>query len=384
MRTSTSVLFLLVAIATCAQTGEAPDRGAVVAAYADLVYANYADALADAKRLRADLAAFVDTPDPTTLATARAAWLAARESYGQSEAFRFYAGPIDDEDGPEALINAWPLDEFYIDATGAPEGTGAGIVDDPETHPEITAEMLIGLNEKEGDANISTGYHAIEFLLWGRDTNEDPFACGDRPASDFADAPHAGRRGRYLLVCADLLIDHLGGLVAEWDPDADDNYRAGFVADPDAALGKIVTGVGSLAGHELAGERMAVALENRDQEDEHSCFSDNTHRDVVLNVMAIANLWRGRYRASDGTVTHGTSLRDLVAGADPEAVAAIDAALVEAERAAAAIRHPFDRELVTEDGRARITAAIESLWTFARLLPGAAAALGVESPIEGL
>ena len=40
---------------------------------------------------------------------------------------RFYDGPIDNEDdGPEGLINAWPLDETFIDyVDGAPDAASS-------------------------------------------------------------------------------------------------------------------------------------------------------------------------------------------------------------------------------------------------------------------
>jgi len=360
----------------------AVERTAVAEHYAELVHASYQDSLIEARALRATLERFLAEPDAAGLRAAKAAWLQAREPYGQTEAYRFYGGPIDDEDGLEALINAWPLDENYIDYTV--DGIGGGIIADREAHPEITPEVLRKLNEWGGDANISTGYHAIEFLLWGQDLNrDDPLSAGQRPVTDYRDAEHAARRAAYLRTVADLLIADLAAVTTEWRPDAE-NYRADFVADPDRALGRIIVGLGSLSGGELAGERMAVALENKDQEDEHSCFSDNTHRDIALNQQGIVNVWTGTYRRIDGTVLRGPGLRAAVAATDPDLATRIDAALATASQRIAAIRAPFDRELVTEDGRARIQSAIEALWVQTRLLPEAAAALGVEASIEGL
>ena len=88
------------------------NTGDAVANYADIVEATYADTLADAQALDGTLEALVADPSDTTLAAARTAWLDSREPYLQTEVFRFYDGPIDNaEDGPEGLINAWPLDE---------------------------------------------------------------------------------------------------------------------------------------------------------------------------------------------------------------------------------------------------------------------------------
>ena len=98
----------------------------VMETYADIVYASYQDSLTTATTLKEEVDAFFADPNEDTLQTAKDAWLAAQEPYGQTEAYRFYGGPIDDADGPEPLLNAWPLDEAYVDyVEGAPE---AGII----------------------------------------------------------------------------------------------------------------------------------------------------------------------------------------------------------------------------------------------------------------
>ena len=151
---------------------------AAVEHYAAGVHAAYAASLASATELDEAIDAFVADPTDDTLAAAKDAWLAARDDYGLTEAFRFYGGPIDnEEDGPEGLINAWPLDEAYIDyVEGDP---AAGIINDPDAYPTIDAELVTSLNEQGGEANISTGWHAIEFLLWGQDLSAD--GPGARP-----------------------------------------------------------------------------------------------------------------------------------------------------------------------------------------------------------
>src|SRR5256885_11217291 len=70
---------------------------------------------------------------------------------------------------------------------------------------------------------------------------------------------------------------------------------------------------GSLSRGELAGERLEVALASRDQEDEHSCFSDNTHRDAVTNAQGILNVWQGSYKRLDGSELQGPGIKDWVA-----------------------------------------------------------------------
>ncbi len=225
---------------------------------------------------------------------ARGAWRESRVPYLQTEAFRFYGGPIDhEESGVEGLMNAWPMDEAYIDYV---EGNvNAGVINDAERYPEISKEMLVKLNEKDGEANISTGYHAIEFLLWGQDFRAD--GPGERTFEDYSTATNASRRGDYLLAVGDLLVEHLQMLATAWDLESrGEIIREEFLALPaDEALHHIFTGIGVLSGFEVSGERLAVAYVTKEQEDEHSCFSDNTHVDMIEDVRGIQNVWLGIY-----------------------------------------------------------------------------------------
>jgi putative iron-regulated protein len=325
----------------------------VVAHYADGVHAAYAASLGSATAMDGAIDAFLDDPTEQTLAAARDAWLVARDDYGVTEAFRFYGGPIDDEDGPEGLLNAWPMDEAYVDyVEGDPD---AGIVNDPETYPTIDADLLVSLNEEGGEANISTGWHAVEFLLWSQDLSVD--GPGARPVSDYTDAPNADRRSTYLATVSDLLLEHLGGLVDEWDPEAGANFHADFVDDPtEESLSETFVGIGFLSGDELAGERMAVAFEDRSQEDEHSCFSDNTHNDIVANARGVEMVWTGAYPGG----VEGPGLDELVAESDGDLAAQLTAEIETSVGDAEDIPAPFDQHLLddaADDGPGRTAVA---------------------------
>ena len=349
-------------------------KAGVVAHYADMVYAGYQDAYDAALALQAALATFVADPNETTHQAAKTAWLAAREPYGQTEAFRFYGGPIDDAGGPEGLINAWPLDEATIDyVAGAPE---AGIINDVVGYPEIGPALLESLNQSGAEENVSVGYHAIEFLLWGQDLSAE--ANGQRPYTDYTTAPNAARRGQYLLAAGELLVGHLAEMVAAWAPEGD-NFRAAFLAQQtDVSLRQILTGIGVLSKSELAGERMFVAYDNQNQEDEHSCFSDNTHRDLIANAQGIANVLNGRYTRPDGTVMSGPSLLDLVAAQDP-ALAARLAALADTALAGVGQLHvPFDQAIVAAEHRPAVLAAVNALQDQGDALAQAAGVLGLQ------
>ena len=359
--------------APAAAAAAAVDHKAVAAHYAALVHANYADTLAAAKDLQAAIAEFTKAPSADGLTKARKAWLHAREFYGQTEAFRFYGGPIDDDKGPEGQINAWPLDEAYVDyVTGKP---GAGMVNNAKF--KITKAALAKANERGGEENISAGWHAIEFLLWGQDQSET--GPGNRSFEDYVvgKSQNAERRAQYLTVATELLIDDLSAMVKAWEPNAK-NYRAKFEKGGKESVRKIIVGLGSLSRGELSGERMEVALNSQDQEDEHSCFSDNTHRDVVSNAKGIQNVWTGEYTRRDGSVLKGPGVRDLVAAKNPALAEKTTAQIADSVKGAEAIPAPFDRAIVKGSaGRPAIEKTIASLVSQSKLLVESASAVGI-------
>jgi putative iron-regulated protein len=358
-----------------ASTLDPEQKRAVVRAYADIAFANYRDTQATVVELDSAIDAFLADPTEATLQTAMDRWVVARLRYTPTEVFRFYDGPIDNAvDGPEGRINAWPLDEAYIDyVQGDPN---AGVINMTALYPEITEDVLVELNERDGEENISTGFHAIEFLLWGQDLSAD--GPGARPASDFSvgQEPSVERRRQYLQLVSDLLVADIGQVAEAWDPEGEANYRAEFLAaDPDLALQKILTGMGILSGHELAGERMSVAYETKDQEDEHSCFSDTTLADLAGNAEGIRMVYLGEY----GDVA-GPGIAALVAAVDPALDARLRSQLDASVAAIAAIPAPFDQQITAADdapGRQAILAAIEALEAQTATLAEAAAMLGL-------
>ncbi|MFJ2363055.1 imelysin family protein [Pseudomonas sp. NPDC087697] len=335
-----------------ADTGKVDEAAAkaVVAHYADMAFAVFSDAESTAKTLQTAIDAFLAKPNAETLKAARAAWVAARVPYLQSEAFRFGNTIIDDWEGQ---VNAWPLDEGLIDyvdksyepALGNP-GANANIIANPIIQigedkidvTDITPEKLASLNELGGsEANVATGYHAIEFLLWGQDLNGTGPGAGNRPASDYlegagATGGHNDRRRAYLKAVTQLLVSDLEEMVGNWKPNVPDNYRAELEEEPaESGLRKMLFGMGSLSLGELAGERMKVSLEANSPEDEQDCFSDNTHNSHFYDAKGIRNVYLGEYTRADGTKMTGASLSSLVAKADPAADAALKADLAATE-----------------------------------------------------
>lgn len=361
MKQTLTLVLLLLTFASCKKE-DGPSfedqRSDMLTAYSDLVLDHYADSKTAASQLREKLLAFTSNPTETSLQEAKAAWIEARKWYTYTEAFRFYGGPIDGEEGPEGAMNGWPLDESYIDyVDGNPT---AGIIQNPSLLRNLSADSLLILNERGGETNLSTGYHAIEFLLWGQDLNDN--GPGNRPVSDFQSGnAWAERRKQYLLILADLLIEQHQEVMDAWAPNAN-NFRKDFLATPKISLNKILNGLKELSGGELAGERMEVALVSQAQEDEQSCFSDNTHHDHLYDLDGIAHLYSGTYsRISGSNVTQASSLGALVQSKNKTLHQRILSELATTRTAILAIPVPFDQALKSADGKAKIQTAISAL-----------------------
>lgn len=334
--------------------------------YSDILEAGYEDSYNAALALQTKINAFVASPTAQGLTDAKNAWLAAREPYMQTEAARFYGGPIDGDDG-DGLLNSWPLDEGYIDYLagdphshapypGGPDNS-YGIINMPGKFPDITADVLIQNNQPDGgteNANgdpvdVSVGYHAIEFLLWGQD--DSPAADkipGQRPYTDYVTgaggtALNQDRRATYLKVVTQLVVDNLKAMKDAWAPNQD-NYRKTFVADVSASIADMFNGIGRLAKGEMSGERMGVPLALHAQEQEHSCFSDNTHRDLWLDMQGIVNVYNGQYKRTDGTTIKGLGLADFVKAQSPGDDTKMQTLLAAAQQKLQAIEDnkPFD------------------------------------------
>ncbi len=307
----------------------------VLITYADIAEAKYRDSLETAKKLQIAVRNLVRNPTQITLAQARTAWLQARIPYQQTEVYRFGNNIVDEWEG---RVNAWPLDEGLIDYVTGNYGVEseenelyvANVIANPQLKingniveaSKITKQFLRSVLHEAGgiEANVATGYHAIEFLLWGQDTNGTNAGAGNRPATDFSETDCTGgncaRRVQYLMAATDLLVDDLTWMVEQWKTSG--SARNNLTQGSDAAgLIIMLRGMGSLSYGELAGERMKLGLILHDPEEEHDCFSDNTHNSHYYDALGIQNIYLGRYERIDGTLVSGASLSDLVKEADP-------------------------------------------------------------------
>ncbi len=336
--------------------------------YIDLVFTSYEKAANDAKQLVTAVDAMLANPSEETLAAARKAWLDARPAYIRTEAFRFYNGPIDAVEGE---INSWPMNEAYIDyVEGKPD---AGIINDPKI--KLSVDGLEGVNQKQDEKDVTIGWHAVEFLLWGQDLSAT--SPGNRPHTDYiAGKGNNDRRREYLKLTTDQLAKELHNLEEAWELSESNSYALKLKAMPEReVLGRMVNGMAILAGFEFMSERMAVALDSGDQEDEHSCFSDNTKNDFIYDLQGIKQVWTG-----DNVDKTRPGLDELVRSQDASLADRIDNLLADSETKIAALGDPWDKVLATPKGspeRAAAEAVITSLQALGSGLTDVGGKLGV-------
>ncbi len=398
-----ALIFALLPLAAPAHAAP-PAAKDVLKTYADIAEAGYSNSLASAKKLKSAVDAFLAKPTEESLKAARQAWIDARVPYMQTEAFRFGNKIVDDWEGK---VNSWPLDEGLIDYVG--EAYGA---DNPENElyaANVIANTAIKISGKDVDtskitpallseqlqeaggveANVATGYHAVEFLLWGQDLNGTGPGAGNRPATDFdvkaCTGGHCDRRVAYLRAATDLLVDDLAWMAEQWGDKGE--ARAAVMKDENDGLTAIFTGLGSLSYGELAGERMKLGLMIHDPEEEHDCFSDNTYNSHYYDALGIRNVYLGSYKRTDGSVVSGPSVSDLVKAKSAETDANVRAALDKTmERMTALVERGKKVEAYDQmigqgnaEGNAVVQGAIDSLIAQSKEFERAIAALDLKA-----
>jgi putative iron-regulated protein len=389
--------------------GAAVSTAAVLTTYGDVAAAMYDDALTTGKRLQAAVDAFLAAPSEATQTAAKQAWLAARVPYQQTEGFRFGNAIVDDWEGK---VNAWPLDEGLIDYVA--ESYGESSDENPlyrlnvianrqlQVGPEkvdasvINRDLLRGLQEAlDVEKNVAIGYHAIEFLLWGQDLHGTGAGNGERSWSDFSldgcTNGNCDRRRDYLRVTTDLLVDDLTEMAGEWQSGG--AARKELEAKGEAGgLATILTGLGSLSYGELAGERMKLGLLLHDPEEEHDCFSDNTHNSHYYDQVGMVAIWNGSYTKLDGSKVDGPGIADLAAERAADAKAKLDALLADTTAKLKAIKDSADGGAMAYDqmlgegnekGAAMVQAAVDALVAQTRGIEAVVGGLGVEIKVEG-
>ncbi len=389
--------------------GEDVTAAAVLKHYGDVAEAMYGDAHAASLDLGKVIDALVANPSEATLAAARAAWKEARPWYQQTEGYRFGNAIVDDWEG---RVNAWPLDEGLIDYTDKSYGETSDenplytanvianksirIGNDMVDATKIDADLLKKLQEAGGsEANVAIGYHAIEFLLWGQDLNGSKAGAGNRPFTDFdpgnCSNGNCDRRVAYLKAASDLLQADLAEMAGNWKADGAARQELAGKGE-DGGLSTILTGLGSLSYGELAGERMKLGLILHDPEEEHDCFSDNTHNSHYYDEAGMISIYGGKLRRRDGSTLEGPGLAALAEARAPEPAKKLASLMADAEKKLAAIRdraesgeESYDQMIGqgNEEGNALVQSAIDALVAQTRGLEAVVAALDLKITVEG-
>lgn len=389
---------------------DAPKPRDVITHYADLAHTMYDASYTTAKEMQQAIDAFVAAPSAETQQKAKDAWKSARTFYQQTEAFRFGNKIVDAWEGN---VNSWPLDEGLIDYVDK-----AKYGDSSDENPlytanviasksirigkktvdvtKITPELLHNLNTAGGvEANVGSGWHAIEFLLWGQDLNGTGPGAGARSWTDYdlkaCTNGNCDRRGQYLKVATQTLVADLKEMSESWAPKG--AARTALLKKKEkAGLATIFTGLGSLSYGELAGERMKLGLILHDPEEEHDCFSDNTHNSHYYDEVGIRDVYYGRFTKPDGSAVTGPSVADLIRAADPKIADEIDQKSDAALAALKAIKDTADSGEMAYDqmlgegnekGAKLIQAGVDALVAQAHAIERGVGALKLQIKMEG-
>lgn len=399
----------LASVISIARGAEVPPE-AVLKHYGDVAEAMYSDAGAAAADLGKAIDALIANPSEDTLKAARAAWKEARPWYQQTEGYRFGNSIVDDWEGK---VNSWPLDEGLIDYTDK-----GAYGESSDENPLYTANVIANKSIRIGndtvdattidaallqklqgggdnEANVATGYHAIEFLLWGQDLNGTKAGAGNRPATDYdtknCSNGNCDRRAAYLKAASDLLQADLAEMVASWK--ADGAARKDLSGKgTEGGLATILTGLGSLSYGELAGERMKLGLILHDPEEEHDCFSDNTHNSHYFDEAGMISIYTGTLKRRDGSTLEGPGFAGYAAVKASAEAKKLDALMADAEKKLGAIRDRAESgkesydQMIGQDnpeGNALVQAAIDALVAQTRGIEAVVAALNLKISVEG-
>jgi putative iron-regulated protein len=332
------------------------DAKAQVGAYVELVVSTYGATLQAATELKDTIAALAGDPTASNLDAARSAWLDTRAAYLRSEAFLFYAGPVDGPGGPFPRLNGWPVEPAMIDGVLA------------DTAQSLNLRAIARLNSVETPVKITTGLHVLEYLLWGLGGNStigaDAFA-GDAGA----------RRADYAKALAQLFVNDLTVISAAWAPGTN-NYRASVEAmDQRNALGRAINGMTALLGYEVPLRRIGAGLFPANENFQPSRFSRTSADDL-----------RFAFEGARAVYEQG-NLATLVEDVDPDLAAKIAEGFTTAAAATAALDAPYERFLAPPAGsaeRATAQAAVKALTNLARDLRQAGNRLGILVVVPGM
>ena len=189
---------LLLSGAVLAASAPAPKPADVLNTYGDLAQAMFENSLNTAKQLQTAVNAFLADPAPAKLASARppgnprACPICKRKPTASATTSWM---------SWEGEVNSWPLDEGLIDYVAASYGKSSdenplytlNVIANRQYASAQTVKrirhrqrtLLRQLQQAQGvEANVATGYHAVEFLLWGQDLHGTGPGAASAPLHD--------------------------------------------------------------------------------------------------------------------------------------------------------------------------------------------------------
>jgi putative iron-regulated protein len=186
---------------------------------------------------------FLAHPTQQLLLELRDRWNTAHQAYLACQLYQMLAFSRSGQKQLELTkqrVNAWPIQGGYIDYLPGYQFTG--IINDSTL--AITLDNLLSQHQFSDLSDVSVGFHALEFLLWGEGF--------DRPASDFQASDSQlseqgieldanNRRRTYFELLTSHIIAELDGLSQRWERQTTTNGTYLDELPPGAQLSFLLT-----------------------------------------------------------------------------------------------------------------------------------------------
>jgi len=284
-----------------------------------------------ATALRAATEIFTGARTPANLEALRLAWVGARSPWEQSEAFLF--GPVEAYSF-DAAVDSWPLNHTDL----------ASVL---SSSAEFTADLV-----DSRLAPTEKGFHAIEYMIYGENSQKKATAFTDRELS-------------YTKAAADNLAKVAHQLVVSWRDGIDGHppFAAVFAgagaedntsyASITAAREQIIAGMEAICT-EVADTKIGAPFVEQNPNKVESQFSYNSLADFADNLRSVQNAYTGTVPAS---ATAGTPLAGIIQASDVNLDAQVRQEIQMAIDAINQIPGPFPVKMLDKANAAAITAA---------------------------
>jgi len=308
------VLLALFIISSCDNSGDGTvretDYSSILENTGNNVILNTYESLADkAAELQIATDNLEANPTQINLENAKAAWVATRSPWEQSEGFLF--GPVDQE-GLDPSLDSWPVNVTDLNNV-------------LNSASELTPEFL---SQQEGTLK---GFHTIEFLLWGENGNKEV-------------AEFSTREFEYLAAASAVLASDAKQLFELWSPSSG-NFISNILEagngskiyiSQKSALEEITNALIIIAD-EVGNGKINDPFSQEDLTLEESRFSANSKADFSDNIRSIQNIYTGKF----GTFGNGSSVSELISNNNPDLNSKVNSEIVDAIQAIETIPGTF-------------------------------------------